>query len=109
MELKPRTIRHLQDYVSGKISERGFEDETLHERLLLLAEEVGELIHACRKTAGMNVDQHREIPDKVGEELADVINMTFAVAAKAGIDVEKEFVSKEKIIDKRSYARSTGK
>jgi NTP pyrophosphatase (non-canonical NTP hydrolase) len=111
MKLKKGTIKHLQKYIAQKIKERGFEDETLHERLLLLAEEVGELIHASRKLSGMNIDLMREKISKskgeVGEELVDIINMVFAVAAKLGIDVEKEFLKKEEIIDKkRKYKRA---
>ena len=101
------TIRHLQEYVRGKIKERGFEDETLHERLLLLTEELGELVHACRKISGMNVDQHREITNKAGEEVADVLNMVFAVGIELGLDIEHEFFEKEKKIDKRVYKRSS--
>ena len=100
------TIKQLQEHIARKIKERGFEDETLHERLLLLAEEVGELINACRKISGMNVDQAREITNKVGEEITDVINMVFAVGIKLGIDIEKEFFSKEERVDKRTYRRA---
>jgi len=100
------TIKHLQEHIAKKIKERGFEDETLHERLLLLAEEVGELINACRKIGGMNVDQEREITNEIGEEITDVINMVFAVGIKAGIDIEKEFSSKEQRVDKRTYKRA---
>lgn len=106
MKLKKGTIKHLQKYIEEKIKERGFEDETLHERLLLLIEELGELIKSCRNISGMNVDINRKIPDKVGEEIVDVINMVFAVAAQLKIDVEKEFILKEKIVDKRIYKRS---
>ncbi len=105
MELKKGTIKHLQKYIAQKIRERSFEDETLHERLLLLAEEVGELIHASRKLSGMNIDLIRKEISKPGEELVDVINMVFAVGNKLGIDIEKEFFKKEKIIEKRKYKR----
>ena len=70
MELNPGIVKHLQEYVAQKIKDRGFEDESLHERLLLLTEELGELVSACRKISGMNVDQNREISNKVGEEVA---------------------------------------
>lgn len=109
MELQTGTIKHLQEYVSAKITERGFADETLHERLLLLTEEVGELVKACRKISGMHVDQNREIASKVGEEVTDVLNMLLAVAIELKLDVEKEFLAKEKIIDERVYARSQAK
>lgn len=103
------SIRNLQDYVAAKIKQRGFADESLHERLLLLTEELGELVNACRKISGMNVDQNREIQNKVGEEVADVINMIFAVGIELGLDIEKEFIEKNEKIDKRVYARTADK
>ena len=108
-KLRKGTIKYLQNYIAQKIKERGFEDETLHERLLLLAEEVGELINACRKISGMNIDQMREITNEVGEEIGDVMNMAFAVGIKLGIDIEKEFLAKEARVDKRKYKRSSKK
>jgi len=108
-ELKPGTIKHLQKYVAEKIEQRGFADETLHERLILLVEEIGELASACRKISGMNVDVNRNIKHNAGEEIADVINLVFAVGIKLGIDVEKEFFKKESRIDSRLYKRSTEK
>jgi NTP pyrophosphatase (non-canonical NTP hydrolase) len=107
INLEHGTVKKLQDYVAAKIKQRGFEDETLHERLLLLTEELGELVNACRKISGMNVDQHREIQNKVGEEVADVINMVFAVGIELGLDIEKEFIEKNEKIDKRIYARKS--
>jgi len=108
-ELKTGTIEHLQSHITEKIKQWGFEDETIHERLLLLTEEVGELVHACRKITGMNIDKNREITNKVGEEITDVINMVFAVGIKLGIDIEKEFLAKEEKVNKRFYSRSKTK
>ena len=107
--LKAGTINTLQKYVANKIKERGFEDETIHERLVLLMEEVGELAKACRKISGMNIDLNRDIKYKVGEEITDVINMTFAVGIKLNINIEKEFFDKERKNDKRIYGRSNSK
>ena len=109
IKLKEETIKHLQEYVGQKLKERGFDDETLHERLLLLTEEVGELINACRKLTGMNVDEAREITNEAGEELTDVINMVFSVGIKLGLDMEKEYSKKEERVDKRRYKRSSKK
>lgn len=105
--MKKGTIKHLQEYFTQKIKERGFEDDSLHERLLLLTEELGELVHACRKVSGMNVDQSREITEKVGEEVADVLAMLLAVGIELNLDIEKEFTEKEKIVDRRTYTRSS--
>ena len=106
MNLPEGTIKNLQEYIAAKVKERGFDDESLHERLLLLAEEVGELIHACRKTSGMHTDQNRPTDEHPEEEIIDVLNLIFAVAVKMGVDVESEFLKKEAIIDKRSYSRT---
>ena len=107
IKLKEGTIRHLQEYIEQKLKERKFDDETIHERLLLLTEEVGELINACRKLTGMNVDEAREITNEAGEELTDVINMIFSVGIKLEFDMEKEFRKKEERIDKRRYKRTS--
>ncbi|MFA5153904.1 MAG: hypothetical protein WC554_15240 [Clostridia bacterium] len=106
IELKEGTIRDLQKYIEQKLKDRKFDDETLHERLLLLTEEVGELINACRKLTGMNVDEAREIASEAGEELTDVINMIFSVGIKLGLDIEKEFYKKEERINQRRYKRT---
>ena len=107
--IKKGTIKNLQEYIAYKIEKRGFKDETIHERLLLLVEEIGELVNACRKITGMNCDVNRKIEVNVGEEITDVINMVFAVGIKLGLDIENEFLKKEKIVDKRFYERSKGK
>jgi NTP pyrophosphatase (non-canonical NTP hydrolase) len=106
MELREGTLRHLQEYVAGKIRERGFEDESLHERMILLTEEVGELARACRKLSGMNINTGKEIRENAGEEVADVINMALAVAIKLNLDVDTEFREKEKEVDTRVYERA---
>ena len=104
--IKKGTVRHLQDYIAYKIEKRGFKDENIHERLLLLVEEVGELVNACRKITGMNCDTNRKITVNAGEEITDVINMVFAVGIELGLDIEKEFLKKQAIVDKRFYKRS---
>lgn len=103
---KKGAIKHLQKYIEHKIERRGFNDESVHERLVLLMEEVGELAKACRTITGMHCNEGRAINADTGEEVVDVINMVFAVAIALGLDVEKEFIKKDKIIDTRSYTRS---
>lgn len=103
--LKIGTIKNLQNYIAEKLEARGFQDETLHERLLLLVEEIGELVNACRKISGMNVDVKRKTKTDVGEEITDCINMIFAVGIELGLDIEKEFRKKEAVVDKRKYKR----
>lgn len=103
--IKKGTIKYLQKYIATKIEQRGFKDENIHERLLLLVEEVGEFVKACRKLTGMNCDVNKKISTDVGEEITDVINLVFAVGIELGLDIENEFLKKEKIIDQRCYER----
>lgn len=98
-------VKSLQTYIAQKIEDRGFKDETLQERLLLLFEEVGELANAIRHKTQMNVDKNKAARNQVGEEVADIINLIFAVAIKLELDVAKEFLEKEAIIDKRTYTK----
>ena len=102
------SIKTIQNYVQAKIDERGFSDETIHERLLLLTEAVGELVKAVRKVANMNVSAHSKT-HSVEEELADVLNMLFAVAIELKVDLEVAHKTKEAEIDKRVYKRSNDK
>lgn len=103
---KKGSISSLQNYVEHKIKARGFEDESLQERLLILTEEVGELIRECRHVMGMYTKE-KDKRIHIGAEISDIINMLFAVAIKLGINVEEEFLRKEEVVDKRNYKRST--
>lgn len=105
VKYKKGTVSHLQKYLDNKFEQWGFADETLQERLLLLAEETGELINACRKANGMIIDHNRKMKNNIGEEAADVLQVLISVAITAGIDLEKEFLEKGKKIDKRNYKR----
>ncbi len=106
MKLQKGTLKNLQEYAKEKAKERGFSDETLQETLLLLTEEVGELTKACRKANNMYVESGKETNHTPAQEIADVLNMTLAVANKLGIDLEKEFLQKEEEVDKRKYERA---
>jgi len=55
------------------------------------------------KSITLKVKQAMKKNHDVGEEIADVITMVFLVGTKLGIDIEKEFMKKDKIIDKRLY------
>jgi NTP pyrophosphatase (non-canonical NTP hydrolase) len=103
IKLKPGTIKELQRYIDAKIKERSFEKESLNARLLLLSEEFGEVIKSVRHLTGAKVKKDKKVKDNIGHELADVINLIFAVGIKLDLDIEKDFLEKEKIIDARKY------
>ncbi len=98
------STKKLQKYIEYKCKERGFDDETLQERLLLLTEEVGELIKSTRKHIGIKASKH-SAETTVGHELADVLNLLFLVAAELKIDLEQAHIEKELEIDNRHYTK----
>ena len=109
MELEIGTIRHLQEYAAFKSKERGFDDETAEERLIILVEELGEIMKAYRKRAGMYVNQADKKNDDIGQEIGDVLNMLMAFANAVGVDVENDFRAKEEKNDLRNYKRGAKK
>ena len=111
MDLKPGTLRHLQEYIHEQSIKRGFADETAEEQLIILVEEIGEIAKAYRKNTGMYVsssDQGKDNED-IGQEVADVINMLFAFATSMGIDIERSFLEKEVKNTQRTYERAENK
>jgi NTP pyrophosphatase (non-canonical NTP hydrolase) len=107
MIYKKESISNIQKYVSFKAKERGFGDETIQERLLLLTEELGEVVKACRKGLGMHTDlkKIKAKDSNIGEELADVLTMLCWTAEGLNVDLENEFIQKDKINEKRIWKR----
>lgn len=102
-ELKQNpTLRDFQDYVVKLEGERGFTEQTVLQRSLLLGEEVGELFKAIRKSQKMGIDE-KSIIGSIDEELADILIFVFSIANRYNIDLEKAFRDKEEINKKREW------
>jgi NTP pyrophosphatase (non-canonical NTP hydrolase) len=102
-ELKKNpTLGQFQEYVRELEKERGFSDQTIIDKCLLLGEEVGELFKAVRKSEGLVVDANSRFAD-VGDELADILIYLCAVANRKNIDLEAAFLAKEEKNKKRKW------
>jgi NTP pyrophosphatase (non-canonical NTP hydrolase) len=85
-------LADLQRYVAELEQERGFADQGIIEKCLLLGEEVGELFKAIRTHQGLKVD----VPGgEAAEELADILIYLCAIANRLDIDLEAAFRAKE--------------
>ena len=103
MELKKDpTVSEVQNYVKSVLSERGFDNETLLEKCLLLGEELGELFKAVRKTQDIKCDDNSKFGN-VEHELADILMYIMDIANKCDIDMEEAFREKEEINKKRCW------
>lgn len=92
--IKNPKLKDFQKYVSELEIERGFSNQTIIDKCLLLGEEVGELFKAVRKTEGLSVDSNSTITE-VGDELTDIFIYLCAIANRKGIDLESAFRAKE--------------
>jgi len=101
-ELSTATLKNLQVYVNELEHERGFIQQTIIEKCLLMGEEMGELFKAIRKTEHISTDQNSET-FQVGEELVDILIYICAIANRSGIDLEEAFRAKEEINKRRVW------
>lgn len=101
LDNKPN-LKDFQKYVSELEIERGFANQTVIDKCLLLGEEVGELFKAVRKTEGLAIDSNSNFTD-IGDELTDIFIYLCAIANRKNIDLESAFRAKEEINKKRVW------
>jgi NTP pyrophosphatase (non-canonical NTP hydrolase) len=101
-KLSAATLDNLQLYVNELEVERGFIDQSILEKCLLMGEEMGELFKAIRKTANISTDANSET-FHVGEELVDILIYICAIANRSNINLEEALRKKEEINKKRVW------
>ena len=103
MEIPERlSLSELQRYVEWLEADRGFSDQTILDKCLLLGEEVGELFKAVRKSSGLAIDEFSEFGE-VGGELADVLIFLASIANRAGVDLDQALRDKETVNRTRTW------
>jgi NTP pyrophosphatase (non-canonical NTP hydrolase) len=102
---KSPTLAAYQDYVALLEKERGFEEQTVRDKCLLLGEEIGELFKAIRKAEGLKIDPNSDSTE-ISNELADILIYLCAIANRYKIDLESAFRDKEAINKKRKWFKT---
>ncbi len=99
------SLESLQEYVRATLKERGFDDETVAQKFMLLLEEMGELAHAARKRADIKVDETKwkDNEQNLQDEAADVLIYLLDICNKLDIDLMKAFIAKEEKNKKRTW------
>jgi NTP pyrophosphatase (non-canonical NTP hydrolase) len=100
---KPTLVAY-QRYVSNLEKERGFAEQTVRDKCLLLGEEVGELFKAVRKAEGLKVALQSD-SSEISHELVDIMIYIFAIANRYEIDLETAFREKEEINKNRIWMK----
>lgn len=87
------TIEELEAYLLDHYSNAGI-DESL---FMKLVEEIGEVAEVLNKKAGRKSSGNEDLQAQLGNELADVIHYTIAIAALNGLDMNKIIIEKDKV------------
>ncbi len=101
LKADPR-LKDFQEYVAAAVTERGFQDDHIAQRFLLLLEEAGEFAKAARKTAGLGFAADTERKE-VAQEAADVFIILLGLCNMLDIDLEQAFRDKEEINKQRIW------
>ena len=96
------TLPEIQSFVARKMQERGFDNQSVQDHLLLLMEEVGELAKSVRPLHGMKLAEDSKAQN-TEHEAADVFWMLVCVCNNLGIDLEQAVREKEAINAKRVW------
>ncbi|ACY14224.1 MazG nucleotide pyrophosphohydrolase domain-containing protein [Haliangium ochraceum] len=106
--ISPRSSLHaLQHYVHQVVVDRGFDDESPRDIMLLMVEEVGELAKALRKYIGLKIDADKaDRYNTLQDELADVFIYLLDLASGCDIDLYEAFFAKESKNHKRFWKQA---
>lgn len=101
--MSSKTLQAWQHDLRDVLSARGFDDETIEQKFMLFAEEVGELAKAIRKVAGVKMADDTKRAN-LQEEVGDVFILLVDLCNKLQIDLEDSVILKEAINSKREWS-----
>lgn len=97
------SLADLQKYVADTAKARGFDDESVAQKFMLLAEEIGELARAARRVTGIKSADDTARAN-LEEEAADVLYVFMNTCNKLDIALDEAFATKEAKNNKRSWS-----
>lgn len=99
------SLNEIQDYIREIITIRGFSEQRVQDKMLLLLEETGELAKAIRKTlpeASIDYDKIENYTD-IEEEIADVFIVLVSICNRLNINLYDAMKKKEEKNIKRQW------
>lgn len=88
------SLADVQAYVEKMCRQRGFNQDDVPKKFMMLMEEVGEMAKAARKDVGMHMADDAAKQD-VAAEAADVLIVFVGLCNALGINLEQAFRDKE--------------
>lgn len=104
------TLNEIQNYIKEVIKIRGFSEQKVQDKMLLLLEETGELAKAIKKTIPeASVDYERiENYTDIEEEVADVFIVLVSICNRLNINLYDAIIKKEEKNIKRQWKLNAG-
>lgn len=99
------SLNEIQDYIREIITIRGFSNQRVQDKMLLLLEETGELAKAIRKTlpeASIDYDKIKNYTS-IEEEIADVFIVLVSICNRLNINLYDAIKKKEEKNIKRQW------
>ena len=97
------SLKDIQSYINKMIEERGFDNETPQDVMLLLTEEIGELAKEVRNTTNIKMDVNSTRKSDVSGEIADVFMYILSMCRVMNIDLFEALKEKEERNLKRTW------
>lgn len=88
------SLSAYQHYVRQVVEERGFDNETVSQKFMLLLEEAGEFAQAARKKANLTQAADAAIED-CNDAAADVFSILLDICNQLEIDLDQAFLNRE--------------
>lgn len=104
------TLNEIQNYIKEVIKIRGFSEQKVQDKMLLLFEETGELAKAIRKTipeASVDYEKIENYTD-IEEEVADVFIVLVSICNRLNINLYDAIIKKEEKNIKRQWKLNVG-
>lgn len=104
------SLNEIQNYINEIITIRGFSEQKVQDKMLLLLEETGELAKAIRKTlpnASVDYEKIENYTD-IEEEIADVFIVLLSICNRLNINLYGAIKKKEEKNIKRQWKVNEG-
>jgi NTP pyrophosphatase (non-canonical NTP hydrolase) len=88
------SLAAYQQYVQQVMDERGFDDETVSQKFMLLLEEAGGFAKAARKQANL-AEATDATADTLSDAAADVFAVLLDICNQLGLNLEQAFIKRE--------------
>ena len=98
-------ITNLQNQVDEWIKTIGVRYFNELTNMAMLTEEVGEVARIIARRYGEQSEKESDKSKDLGEELADVLFVTFCLANQTGVDLQSAFDKKMKVKTERDFDR----